>query len=139
MKRIVIYSAGLLLAGTAIAYSGPIASQGDYPPCSETIMDRCIQLYEPGVASPANLALNDQLGDGTQMAAVEYPEATEVAYSDYDNAAVGGPYEPVEGYEAAAYAEPAYEEPAADEYASAWAADDTGYSADEYAADYGSY
>jgi hypothetical protein len=134
MKRIVIYSAGLLLAGTAVAYSGPIAAQGDYPPCSATITDRCIQLYEPGVATPANLALNDQLGDGTQLAQADYPEATEVAYSDYDNEAVGGPYEPVDGYEAAAY-----EEPAADEYASAWAADDTAYYPEEYAADYGAY
>jgi hypothetical protein len=37
------------------------ASHG-YPPCSRAIRDRCIQLYERGVANPRNLALNERLG-----------------------------------------------------------------------------
>jgi hypothetical protein len=126
MKRILIYSAGVALAGAAIAQSyyedgyAPQSSQGGYPPCSATVTDRCIQLYEPGVATPANLALNERLGDGTQMAEASYPEEAEVAYSEYDNQAVGGPYEPVEDYpeEAAAYSE---------EYAGVWPEESTGY------------
>ena len=124
MKRFIVYGAGLALAGAAFAqtYDTIVApqAQGDYPACSATITDRCIQLYEPGVATPANLALNDRLGDGTMMAEAdmvdddvyadagyaepgyvesEYayaePVADEYAYSGYDNSAMGGPYEPV--------------------------------------------
>lgn len=112
MKRAIIYTAGLALAGAAFAQSyyedeAAVGAQGGYPPCSATITDRCIQLYERGVATPENLALNEQLGrDDTQLAAVEpapaevdYAEADYVepaAYSEYDNnVAVGGPYEPV--------------------------------------------
>jgi len=140
MKRIIVYSAGLALAGAAFAQSyyddgyAPQSSQGGYPPCSATVTDRCIQLYEPGVATPTNLALNEQLGDGTQMAATDYPEANAVAYSDYDNVAVGGPYEPVEDYypEAAgddyatAYGDE-YSTAYGDEYAAAWPEETTGY------------
>jgi hypothetical protein len=47
-----------------------------YPPCSRTVKDRCIQLYERGVGSPENLAAN--AGSGKAAPA----------------AATGGPYEP---------------------------------------------
>lgn len=111
MKRAIIYTAGLMLAGAAFAQSyyddqAAVGAEGGYPPCSATITDRCIQLYERGVATPENLALNEQLGQGdTQMAAVDetvpddtaYAEtdyAEPAAYSEYDDsAAVGGPYE----------------------------------------------
>jgi hypothetical protein len=134
MKRILIYSAGLALAGAAVAQSyyedgyDTTEARGGYPPCSATITDRCIQLYEPGVATPANLALNERLGDGTQLAEAAYPEPEAVAYADYDNAAVGGPYEPIEDYpeEAAAY-DPAYDRAYGEEYASAWPEESTGY------------
>lgn len=133
MKRIMIYTAGVVLAGAAVAQSyyddsyAPQASQGGYPPCSATVTDRCIQLYEPGVATPANLALNERLGDGTQLAAA-YPEA-ETGYAEYDNTAVGGPYEPIEDYpqEAAYYDEAAYDEAYGEEYAAAWPEETTGY------------
>lgn len=32
------------------------AAAGDYPPCSRTVTDRCIQLYERGVKAPAKMA-----------------------------------------------------------------------------------
>ncbi len=119
MKRAIVYAAGLALAGAAFAQSyyddgGVVGSQSGYPPCSATITDRCIQLYEPGVATPQNLALNEQLGPGrtaTALAAADVvpaePYAGEPAepyysgnaYAEpaYDgSAAVGGPYEPVE-------------------------------------------
>lgn len=132
MRRIMIYSVGLALAGAAAAQSyyddsyAPQATQGGYPPCSATITDRCIQLYEPGVATPANLALNERLGDGsTQLAEASYPEPDEVAYVDYDNSAVGGPYEPIDGaYEGVGGP---YEEAYGEEYASAWPEESTGY------------
>ena len=41
------------------------ASNG-YPPCSRSVRDRCIQLYERGVANPRNLALNERLGPGRE-------------------------------------------------------------------------
>ena len=92
MKKIVLFAT---VCGLGLVAAAP--SNGGYPPCSATVTDRCIQLYERGVATPANLALNEQLGQGsTQMA-------------------MGGPYEPVE-YETAQY------EPVAsqDEYAENW-------------------
>jgi hypothetical protein len=54
MKRAIVYAAGLALAGAAFAQTyydddGAVGSQGGYPPCSATITDRCIQLYERGV------------------------------------------------------------------------------------------
>jgi hypothetical protein len=48
-----------------------------YPPCSRTVTDRCIQLYERGVRTRENLARNERLG-GTGSAT-----------------AMGGPYEAV--------------------------------------------
>jgi hypothetical protein len=122
MKRTIVYAAGLAIAGAAFAQNyyddvAAVGSQGGYPPCSATVTDRCIQLYEPGVATPRNLALNEQLGPGRTAlaaAAVEpaepYPgEPTEPYYAgnayaereSYDaSAPVGGPYQPV--------ADPAY-------------------------------
>ena len=73
MKRIGVFSFAAICS-VALAGNG-------YPPCSATVADRCIQLYEPGVATRTNLALNEQLG----------PDRTGVGL-----AAMGGPYEPVE-------------------------------------------
>jgi hypothetical protein len=41
---------------------GPDAASHGYPPCSRSVRDRCIQLYERGVASPHNLAMNERYG-----------------------------------------------------------------------------
>jgi hypothetical protein len=117
MKRAIVYATGLALAGAAFAQTyyddaAVVGSQGGYPPCSATVTDRCIQLYEPGVATPGNLALNEQLGPGrTALAAADVastptydseptePYYTGNAYAEpafyEDGAAVGGPYEPV--------------------------------------------
>jgi hypothetical protein len=89
MKKIAMFAAigGLALVSAAppkhVSSSGTGGeSSGGYPACSRTITDRCIQLYERGVATPANLALNERLGmntPGRGMAAM---------------IAMGGPYEP---------------------------------------------
>jgi hypothetical protein len=137
MKRAIVYAAGLALAGAAFAQTyyeddGAVGSQGGYPPCSATITDRCIQLYEPGVATPQNLALNEQLGPGrtaTALAAADVqpaepyegepsePYYTGNAYAEpapYDgSAAVGGPYEPVD---TADYAEGDWPAPTGSDY-----------------------
>ena len=131
MKRMIAYTAGLVLAGAAFAQSyysgeGPIEARGGYPPCSATITDRCIQLYEPGVATPTNLALNERLGDGNQMAAVEpVAPADDYAYAEYDNTAVGGPYEPIDEYYEADVHEPVASdyEGVGGPYEEAWAND----------------
>ncbi len=64
-----------------------------YPPCSRTVTDRCIQLYERGVATAANLALNERLGPnraGVGLAAVlPAPEP----YQEEEDYAAAGPYE----------------------------------------------
>ena len=68
MKKTALLVIGIGLVGMAppamktdpSALSGETAS--GYPPCSRTVTDRCIQLYERGVATAANLALNRKLG-----------------------------------------------------------------------------
>lgn len=44
-------AAGLVLIGASPpgSYEGDEAAEGDYPPCSRTVTDRCIQTYERGV------------------------------------------------------------------------------------------
>jgi len=76
MKKLVIFAA---VCGTALVGASPPTGNG-YPPCSSTVTDRCIQLYERGVATPTNLALNEQLGPGRVGSQL----------------AMGGPYEPLE-------------------------------------------
>jgi hypothetical protein len=82
MKKTLMFAAaaGLLLVSNAPppgwgADWEDNARSGGYPPCSRTVTDRCIQLYERGVATRTNLALNERLG--------------------MPGAAMGGPYEPV--------------------------------------------
>jgi hypothetical protein len=70
MKMLSLFAAatGLGLLGAAPppmeAMYGPPGASGGYPPCSRSVRDRCIQLYERGVATPRNLALNERLGPG---------------------------------------------------------------------------
>lgn len=76
MKKTALFAA--LCVTTLVGAAPPAEWSGGYPPCSATVTDRCIQLYERGVATAANLALNERLGNGgTQLA-------------------MGGPYEPLE-------------------------------------------
>jgi hypothetical protein len=63
MKKQMLFAAvaGLTLVS---AHPGPVPAalqreaRSGYPPCSRTVTDRCIQLYERGVRTPTNLALN---------------------------------------------------------------------------------
>ena len=119
MKRIGVFSFAAICS-VALAGNG-------YPPCSATVADRCIQLYEPGVATRTNLALNEQLG----------PDRTGVGL-----AAMGGPYEPVEVEEDYAVWDDQAPEPEDwtaedDEYAAYEPAyEDVPYADDYYAEDY---
>ena len=87
MKKLALFTAaaGLTLVGAAPpAHWSRGGADGDewagrgYPPCSRTVTDRCIQLYERGVRTRANLALNERLGMNDRVAAM------------------GGPYEPAD-------------------------------------------
>ena len=66
MPALFAAAAGLTLLGASpppMMYGPPGAgAPGGYPPCSASLRDRCIQLYERGVASPRNLAMNERLG-----------------------------------------------------------------------------
>lgn len=71
MKMLSLFAAaagfGLLGAAPPPPMAGGASyGPGGYPPCSRAVRDRCIQLYERGVASPRNLALNDRLGPGRE-------------------------------------------------------------------------
>lgn len=82
MRSLLVFAAvtGLALVSAAPpqhAGSGESRAMGGYPPCSRTVTDRCIQLYERGVRTAANLAANRRLG----------PLRYDIAQ--------GGPYEPV--------------------------------------------
>ena len=84
MKKLAMFAAaaGLTLVSAAPPSHWSRGANGDgsagrgYPPCSRTVTDRCIQLYERGVRTRANLALNERLGMNDRVAAL------------------GGPYEP---------------------------------------------
>ncbi len=85
MKKLAIFTAvaGLTLVSAAPSHWSR-GADGDewagrgYPPCSRTVTDRCIQLYERGIRTRANLALNERLGMDDRVAAM------------------GGPYEPAD-------------------------------------------
>jgi hypothetical protein len=52
-------AAGAMLVGSAPPGPAMPGDEGvDYPPCSRSLRDRCIQLHERGVATPENLAIN---------------------------------------------------------------------------------
>jgi hypothetical protein len=97
MKKIVLIAtlagAGLVAAAPPSHWrqsgEGGVAAGRGYPACSKTVTDRCIQLYERGVASRTNLALNERLGmPGSRPA-------------------MGGPYEAAPSGGAVVAAEPA--------------------------------
>jgi hypothetical protein len=99
MKRTILFAAaaGLLLVSNAPPPGWgedweDDARAGGYPPCSRTVTDRCIQLYERGVATRTNLALNEHLGmntPGIGMGGPFEPVHTE-AYHDGDTYADDG-------------------------------------------------
>ncbi len=94
----------LTTSTTATGVGGPyvapteVTSKGDYPPCDPGPGDdMCIQLYERGVSTQTNLAMNRNLGsETTMMASADTTTWTnEVGTSATTGTAVGGPYEPV--------------------------------------------
>jgi len=68
MPSLFAAAAGLTLLGASPppmdGMYGPPGGPGGYPPCTSRGQDRCIQLYERGVANPRNLAMNDRFGPG---------------------------------------------------------------------------
>ena len=81
MKKLAVFTAiaGLTLVSAAPPSHWSRGASGDewtgrgYPPCSRTITDRCIQLYERGIRTRANLALNERLGMNDSAAAMDGP------------------------------------------------------------------
>ena len=63
----------------------PREARSGYPPCSRTVTDRCIQLYERGVNAPANL--------GTALPPHPEDEDIDVAYAG-DHLQAGRPHPP---------------------------------------------
>src|SRR3546814_19754390 len=86
---------------------GAASSKGGYPPCDPGPGDdNCIQLYEAGVDSSTNLAMNRNLGEGsTMMASADTTSgATPSTWTndssptaDMTSTAVGRPHVPVAG------------------------------------------
>jgi hypothetical protein len=79
MKKTLMFTASLMLGSAGVAQStvnnaGEASANAGYPACSRTVTDSCIQLYERGVRTSANLAMNRNMTPATGM---------------------GGPYEPV--------------------------------------------
>ena len=65
MKKLFLFAAvagfGLVSAGPPDKDEGPGEARAGYPPCSRTVTDHCIQLYERGVRSRENLARNHRV------------------------------------------------------------------------------
>ena len=81
------------VAPTTTAMNAP-SSKGGYPACDPGPGDdNCIQLYERGVSSPTNLAMNETLpgGSDTMMASADTSTPSTTAQTG-----VGGPYEPID-------------------------------------------
>jgi hypothetical protein len=78
MKRLCIFAA---VAGLGLVSAAPPPGTGstattawsEYPPCSRTVTDRCIQLYERGVRTRSNLARNKQPGGGREAMGIGGP------------------------------------------------------------------
>ena len=59
MKRVLFAAAALgLVSASPPEGDHRIETRAGYPPCSATVTDECIQLYERGVRAPENLARN---------------------------------------------------------------------------------
>jgi hypothetical protein len=76
MKKLILFAA---VAGLGLVSAsppepdhadGPREARGGYPPCSRTVRDRCIQLYERGVRAPENLADNAKPEDDDEASEV---------------------------------------------------------------------
>ena len=86
MKKLLLFAvavSGLALVGASPLPYSDAQDEGAYPPCSASVTDRCIQLYERGVGSEENLALNDDLGRNEPGPGLGGPYET--ADGDYDD------------------------------------------------------
>ena len=78
IELVIAAAGGLVLLGAAPPHAGhhpPVApvSKSGYPPCTRTVTDNCIQLYERGVGSAANLARNARGGPAVTQTAQAAP------------------------------------------------------------------
>lgn len=100
-------AAALAMGGAASAQTvwnnggwNPQPAAAEYPACSGAESDdRCIQLYERGVGTEANLALNQPMAGDTMLAD---GEAGMIMPADGSYTGQGGPYEPVDPADLAA-------------------------------------
>jgi hypothetical protein len=99
-KMMMVAATATLMSSAAIAQSWnngswtPTPVSQEYPACSGTDSeDRCIQLYERGVRTASNLALNR---DMSQQMASAVSGSTSLSMDDPAYTGQGGPYEPVD-------------------------------------------
>jgi hypothetical protein len=94
VKKTLFVAAAACTLLVSAAPPGPPAMPGDegvdYPPCSRSVRDRCIQLHEPGVATPENLAINR--GDYDSDRYAEGPDEDEMGPPP-ERYAGNGPYD----------------------------------------------
>ena len=86
MKKMLLFAvaaSGLTLVGASPVPYSAAGDEAAYPPCSRTVTDRCIQLYERGVATQDNLALNDDLGQDAPEPGLGGPYQD--AHADHDD------------------------------------------------------
>lgn len=95
MKKIAMIAAGLMISGAGIAQTGGITEASweneavnGYPPCSATVTDSCVQLYERGIDT----------GSMAMGGPYEPVETHSDSMIDHDMAGVGGPIEERTGY-----------------------------------------
>jgi hypothetical protein len=90
MKKILLCAAavsGLTLIGASPPAYGDPEEAGAYPPCSSSVTDRCIQLYERGVATEENLAFNEDVGPAGPEPGMGGPYET--AHAEHDDSEAG--------------------------------------------------
>ncbi|HMG46406.1 MAG TPA: hypothetical protein VK614_02970 [Allosphingosinicella sp.] len=88
MKKLILFAAvaGLGLISASPDYpDAPREARNGYPPCSRTVTDHCIQLYERGVRAPAHRAEAPKLDDdeATEVMAMPDDEAVPAAQASY--------------------------------------------------------
>jgi hypothetical protein len=89
MKKLILFAAvaglGLISASPPDRdYAGPREARSGYPPCSRTVTDHCIQLYERGVRAPAYGAEEQKPEDeATEVMAMPDDEAAPVRQASY--------------------------------------------------------
>ncbi|HWH17501.1 MAG TPA: hypothetical protein VNT77_04065 [Allosphingosinicella sp.] len=109
MKKMLMIAAALTMGSAGLAQSNMgtadqswNTASGGYPACSRTVTDSCIQLYERGVRSSANLALNRNRGmsaggvGGPYEAVTAHSGTMTTTHGTY--AGTGGPIDQRTGY-----------------------------------------